>query len=388
MSRRRLRAAQAALTAALAVIVALAGTSAAGAATPRPAPSPSGTASSGTASAQTAASPALATFGLAAASGDLPDVRGWIDVKAAPGSVVFDRVAVVNQSDGPLNLDVYSADAENAADGSLGLPDRSVRAKDAGSWIAVGAARVSVPPQSSAGVGRTIVPLTITIPPDAEPGEHVAGVVASLTATGSASNGQQTTDVDLEQRVGLRLYVTVTGPTHAGLRISALRATYHPAAGLGLAGPGSTTVTYTLTNTGNVRLAVEPTVSSSGVLGLGRARAAGQRVDELLPKASLTQTVELTSTWPLVLDHVQVRAAVTLPGEARDAGIGVPSAGTWMWAVPWAYLVAIALIVLAWWWLRRRSGRARRSRGVVAAPPPSTENGGVDAAASPVPALP
>jgi hypothetical protein len=376
-------------TLALACGWALAGTPAALAASPAPSPAPSDETPSG----EDAAQPELATFGLAAASGDRPDQRGWIELTAAAGSVIYDRVAVVNQSNQPLSLDVYSADAQNSADGSLGLPDRTVAPTDAGSWIAIGTTKVDVPPQSAAGVGYTILPVAITIPADAEPGEHVAGVVASLTAKGSATNGQQTTDVNLEQRVGLRFYVTVAGDLHPGLRVSGVRATYHPASTYGLAGLGSATVTYTLTNTGNTRVGVQATASASGVFGIGKASANGPQVEELLPKSSVTQTVEIPSVWPLVLDYVQVTAKVTLPGaEPRDAGIGTPSSSAWMWAIPWPYLALIALVALAWWWLRRRaerrSGRGRHSHGAPPAPSSSLHATGrepVTAQSRPVP---
>lgn len=372
MSRRLVRAAQVAALVALASGWALAGTPAAMAASPKPSPSPSASAPAG---GDGAGDPELATFGLAAASGDKPDQRGWVELSAAAGSVIYDGVAVVNQSNQPLSLDVYSADAQNAADGSLGLPDRTVKPTDAGSWIAVGASKVTVPPQSSTGVGYVIVPVSITIPTDAEPGEHVAGVVASLTAKGSATNGQQTTDLNLEQRVGLRFYVTVAGDLHPGLRVSGVRATYHPAATYGLGGLGSATVTYTLTNTGNTRVAVDATASASGLFGIGKASASGPRIEELLPKASVTQTVEIRSVWPLLLDYVQVTAKATVPGKgATTAGIGTPSSSTWMWAIPWPYLAVIVLAALTWWWLRRRAqqrgaGRGRHSHGT---PAPST----------------
>lgn len=361
MSRRRfIQAAEMAAIAALTAGWALSGAGVALAASPSPSPSASGEASDATGGG--AADPELATFGLAAASSDRPDPRSWIAVTAAPGSVIYDHVAVINQSNTPLDLDVYTADAANTADGSLGLPDRTVKPTDAGSWVAVDAAMVNVPPQSSAGIGYVVVPVTITIPADAEPGEHVAGVVASLTAEGATTGGDQSATVNLEQRVGLRVYVNVDGPVHAGLTITDVSARYHDADVLGLAIPGSATVTYTLTNTGNTRLAVKATTTATGLFGLVKASASGGQIDELLPKASVTQTVELPRVWPAAIDRVTVAAAVTAPIAGGDPGIGTPTATVWMWAVPWAYLAIVVLVALVWWLLRRRAKTARRGR--------------------------
>jgi hypothetical protein len=338
--------------------LALAPAGAAVAAPVAPSPSPSSSPSSPT----SAATPALATFGLTSASGGRPDDRSFLAVTAPPGSVIYDSVAVVNQSDTPLDLALYSADAQNSADGTIGLPDRTVKPTDAGAWITFGTSTVTVAPQSTKGIGYTVVPITVTIPTDAEPGDHVAGVVTSLTSQGTATGKDQSATVNLEQRVGLRVYVTVGGPVTPGLVITNVKAAYHPAKLLGLAGAGSASLTYTLTNTGNTRLSVLPTSAASGPFGLGKVSATGKKIDELLPKASVTQTVELSAVWPLVADTVRVTAAATAPVAGNAPSLAAPTAHTVMWAVPWAYLALLALIAAGWWWLRHRRQRRAASR--------------------------
>jgi len=357
------RAARVAVLAALAVGWALAlapaGIAAAGAAAPSPSPSASAPAS---ASASAGATPELVTFGLSTASGGVLDNRSFLAITAPPGAVIYDSVAVVNQSDAPLDLALYSEDAQNAPDGTIGLPDRTSIPTDAGAWIAVGASTVTVPPQSSAGIGYTVVPITLTIPADAEPGDHVGGVVTSLTAQGTATGADQAATVNLEQRVGLRVYVTVDGPVAPGLVITDVTAIYHQADLLGFAGAGSATVTYTLTNTGNRRMSVLATSTASGPFGLAEVSAAGTQIDDLLPKASVSETVELTGVWPFVVDTVTVTASATASVAGIDPGLVTPTATTRMWAVPWAYLGTLVLLAAGWWWLRRRRQRRTASR--------------------------
>lgn len=352
--------------AALAVVafgwgLALGPASPAAAVDPSPAPSTS-------ASAETELQ--LATFGVTGASGDVPDTRSYLAMTAAPGSVVYDSVAVINQSDVPLDIDVYTGDAINTDDGSVGLPDRSVTPTAAGTWLTVGASTVNVPAQSSTGRGYTVVPVTITIPADAEPGEHLAGVIVSITAQGTAAGEDKAATVNLEQRVGLRVYVTVDGPIHAGLTVTGVRSEYNQAGAFGLAGAGSATVTYTLTNTGNTRLMVQPTTTATGLFGQVQTSADGDRIDELLPGASVTQTVELSRVLPLVFHDIVVSASVSAPLSGTDPGIGTPAAQVSMWAVPWAYLAVIVLAAVVWWLLRRmrkrRISRGRHSHGPVA----------------------
>jgi len=339
---------------ALALATAGAAVAAPGAPSPSPSSSPSSPASEAT--------PALATFGLTSASGGRPDNRSFLAIAAPPGSVIYDSVAVVNQSDTPLDLALYSADAQNSPDGTIGLPDRTVKPAGAGAWITVGASTVTVPPQSTQGIGYTVVPITVTIPADAEPGDHVAGVVTSLTSQGTAAGKDQSATINLEQRVGLRVYVTVSGPATPGLVITNVKAAYHPAKVLGLAGAGSASITYTLTNTGNTRLSVLPTSAASGPFGLGKVSATGKQIDELLPKASVTQTVELSAVWPLVADTVRITAAATTPVAGNAPGLTAPTANAVMWAVPWAYLALLVLIVAGRWWLRHRRQRSAAGR--------------------------
>jgi hypothetical protein len=288
---------------------------------------------------------------------------------APPGSVIYDSVAVVNQSNAPLDLALYSADAQNASDGTIGLPDRTVKPTAAGSWITVGASTVTVPPQSTKGIGYTVVPITIAIPADAEPGDHVAGVVTSLTARGTAKGGDQSATVNLEQRVGLRIYVTVAGPVKSGLVITNVKATYHQADLLGLAGAGSATVTYTLSNTGNVRLGVHPSVRGSGQFGLLARSAAGSSIDDLLPGSSVEQTVTMPNVWPLVLESVRVSATAVAATNRDDPGIGTVTRTGHTWAVPWAWLAIVLIVVGVWLLLRRR----RRRPG---SPPPGGRHSG------------
>lgn len=339
---------RAAAVVALGAALASGSTAAAGAAAPAPTPEASSQADAGTAP--------LVTFGISPASGGRPDTRSYVALTAPPGSVVYDDIAVLNQSDVPLDLDVYAADVANDKAGTLGLPARSVAPSRAGSWLTLGASTVSVAPQSTTdGIGFVVVPVTITIPADAEPGDHVAGVVAAMTTQGAG--GANSPAVDLEQRTGARIYVTVDGPLEPGLAVTDVHAGYDAGRALGVAGPGALTVTYTLTNTGNVRYGVEPSVRASGPFGLLARTADGTKVDELLPGASVEQTVAVPEVWPLVIESVTVSAAAVSTLGRDDPGIGTVTGSTRAWAVPWPLLVLVVLLLSAWLVVRRRRRR-------------------------------
>jgi len=347
--RRRARAAAAALALAVGLLTvsttALAGPVSGGVvAAPKPSPQPTPTGDG------------RVTFGITTASAGTADDRGFISLSAPPGAVVFDHVAVVNFSDTPLDIDLYAADVANAADGSLGVAGRADPKQLAGSWVTLDVPTVNLPAQSTAkGPGLAVVPVTITIPQDAEPGDHLAAVLSSLTTQGKP--GQNTPAINLENRVGVRVYVTVQGDIRPGLTVTGVHT--HFVAG-GPFGPGTLEVEYTLTNSGNVRYGVEPSVRATGPFGIAPHNADGKKIDELLPHASVTQTVTLPGVFPLLLENVTVSAtAVASVMGATDPGLGTVKATSWTWLWSWLLLVLLLLVgaLVAWREVRRRRRR-------------------------------
>ncbi len=317
----------------------------------------------------------LVSFGIAPAGAERPDGRPYLSFSAAPGSTIYDHVAVLNQADQPLSLEVYSGDVIQA-DAGLSVLPRDDTDVDAGSWITVdGPADLEVPAQTpDTGVGYVIVPFTVTIPADAEPGDHLGGIVASLVTTGTG--GENSPTIRLDQRVAARVYIRVDGELAPGLVIRDLAADWHAG---GLLSTGSVEVTYTLENTGNVRMAVEPTARVAGPFGLLARSTAGDRVDDLLPGASVEQHVTVDDVWPLGRERVTVSAHALASSVGEDPGLGTIAVSTHLWALPWAALAVIlllvAFIVLRLVRRRRRAGRGRgagrrggRSRGRRAAP--------------------
>lgn len=305
----------------------------------------------------------LVSFGIAPAQEDRADDRPYINMAAPPGSVIYDYVAILNQDDEPIDLDIYAADVIMAEGGGLGLMSRDEPSFDAGAWIgADGPSTITVPAQTpETGYGFTIVPIAITIPVDAEPGDHLGGVVAALRTTGQGAN---TPTIELEQRVALRVYVRVAGDLRPGLDVFGLTASWEPDSPVGV---GSVTVAYTLVNTGNVRMAVEPSVTVEGPFGLLPRTGAGDRVDELLPGGSVAHTVVVGDVWAIGRLAVTVDATALPASTGVEPGIGTVTATTDVWAVPWlAIAVLLLLIALGVIVVRRR--RRRRQRDEEAPP--------------------
>lgn len=308
----------------------------------------------------------LASFGISPAGPDAPDQRPYLVVAAPPGAVIHEQVALVNQDSAPVALDVYAGDVV-MADGGLSVAARDADSSGAGSWIAVdGPSSFEVPPQTpESGFGYSIVPFTVTVPADAQPGDYIGGLVASLVTDGQA--GENSPGIELEQRVAARLYIRVDGELRPGLEVAGLTAAWTPGGPAGV-GTGTVTVDYTLRNTGNMRMAVEPEVKVAGPFGLAGTSVAGQRVDELLPGAEVSRTTVIEDVLPLVVEDVIVNAVGVAPTAGDDPGIGTVTAGTTVWAVPWVIVGALLLVVAVI--MLRTVRRRRRRRKATAAPPP------------------
>src|SRR5699024_953135 len=118
----------------------------------------------------------------------------------------------------------------------------------AGQWIELDQQEVTVPADDS-----VTVPFSITVPENATPGDQPAGIAASV----SAGEGE---DVSMVSRVGARIQLRVDGDIMPTLAVDDLNVDYqqnwNPFA------PGTATVTWTVRNTGNVRLGTEQVLNS------------------------------------------------------------------------------------------------------------------------------
>ena len=105
------------------------------AAAPTPEPVPGASAES--ASGDEAAPQDLVSFGISPAGADRPDDRPFLSMTAPAGAVVYEHVALINQDDVPVSLEVYGSDVVMAEGGGLSARAKADPSTDAGSWITV-----------------------------------------------------------------------------------------------------------------------------------------------------------------------------------------------------------------------------------------------------------
>ncbi|XVU28784.1 WxL protein peptidoglycan domain-containing protein [Actinoplanes sp. CA-054009] len=288
-----------------------------------------------------------------------PNGRTALDYKLDPGATLTDHIAVTNHSQKPLTLRLYASDAFTTPAGGFDLLAGSATPKDTGRWIQLARTTVTLPRSS-----RVIVPLTVTVPTNATPGDHAGGVVASLT---DSTNSEFTVD----HRVGTRVYLRVTGPLRPSHTISDVRLDAHTSWN-----PfrlPSLTASFTINNTGNVRLGAHPTAEASGPFGLASTSATAPPIPEILPGNSLKTSIRLDAVPPLFRDQIVLS---TPDAQSRHT----------LWLIPWPQLALLALTaaLLSGWLLTRRRRRTRIAAATAAAIA-AAEQRGRDQALAPAP---
>lgn len=271
------------------------------------------------------------TWGVRAAGQDQSAERSTFDYTVRPGAT--------------------ATDGFTTSSGRLDVVTREVESVAVGAWVKLGTGHVTVP-----AAGSVEVPFTVRVPKDATPGDYAGGLVTSLPQP------QVTDGIAVDRRLGVRLRLRVQGELEPGLTVDPMRVAYHGT--VNPFGTGRATVTYTVRNTGNVRLAAGQAVSVAGPFGLGRRTApVPDDVPELLPGESWDVVAEVSGVLPVF----RLTASTTLDLEPADAGLPVEPwsvrATASTAAVPLAPLVLVVLVaagIVAAVLLARKRARERR----------------------------
>jgi hypothetical protein len=279
-----------------------------------------------------------------------PSTRPSLTYTAAPGAVVHDSVTLWNYGNVQLTFQVYATDAFNNADGAFDLLQGTATPKDLGAWVKLPVPNVTVPARS-----EVVLPITLTVPAGAEPGDHAAGILASNKVLGTGADGKTVT---VDRRTGTRVYLRVTGPLHPALAVTKARSVYH-----GSADPrkGDLEVRYTVRNVGNVRLGATQSLTAKNLFGRAIKSTTPKAIAELLPGNEVQLTAHFTGVAATVRVGAQIKLTPTLVGDPTTEKANATSRTASTWAFPWLLLVvAVVVTVLVrgvrWYRQRGRSG--------------------------------
>jgi LysM repeat protein len=146
------------------------------------------------------------TIGLLPAYPD-PNVKNsmsWFIYNLDLGKSREDALRVINNKEETAVIKLYAVDATVTSDGAFALLAENDPRKDVGSWVKLALNEVEIPPKS-----EKLIPFTISIPSNADTGDHAGGIVMQEVDNGNQNvNG---TGVKIITRVGVRIYETVPG---------------------------------------------------------------------------------------------------------------------------------------------------------------------------------
>lgn len=251
------------------------------------------------ASAASSAGPVTRVAGAASApiawsvkpSDDSHGPRSLFNYATDPGSQVNDTVIVTNSGTVASDFAVYAADAINDREtGNLTLAPRASKSIDLGAWVTMNTPSVHLQPGTQA-----TIPFTMLVPSDATPGDHSAGIVASSITPGK-SKGQT---VMVEQRVGARINLRVSGPLAPHLTTAGFVTGFTPS--LNPFAPGTIDVDYSVANRGNVRVDVTQKVDVVGPFDIHLGQVVPSGIHDLLPGQSAHIVTKLSGIGALAL---------------------------------------------------------------------------------------
>jgi len=262
--------------------------------------------------------------------------RVWFNYLVNPGASISDAVTVTNQTTQAIAFKLFSADAINAQGGGFALNPPQDPVHYIGAWVKLSTFEFTLPAHTLANV-----PFALDIPAGATPGDYAGGIV--LSPVNPAVEKRGSVSFAVYQNVGARIYVRVHGPLHPGLSITQLSIKTSGWAGI-IGGPVSSTVTYTLTNTGNEILNPVAKLSVSPLIG-STVTIPPRTYPSLLPENSVTVSYQLNSKEAFL----RMSANLTVTSVA-----GTTSASAAAWVIPWVLIVVILGLIGYFWYRRRR----------------------------------
>lgn len=288
-----------------------------------------------------------------ASSASDPRARQYVVDHLEPGTTIERRFEVSNTTAEPMTLEVYAAGA-GIVDGSF-LGETGRTANELSSWTTITEPTVEIAAQST-----TVNTVTVAVPTDAAPGEQYGAIWVE-------ARGDDGGNVEIVNRVGIRMYVSVGGsnPPSSSFTVDTLTAERDA--------DGRATVSALVHNTGG--RAIDATASIT-LTKVGTAVAAGPYLSSenvaLAPGESAPVQVAVTDDidagpWDVAatvtsgLVEVQAQAQLTFP----DAGVAdavVPAIGhdsTVFWIAGGGMVLLVLVGILFGLTLRSRT-RSRR----------------------------
>ncbi|MGH2821099.1 MAG: WxL protein peptidoglycan domain-containing protein, partial [Actinomycetota bacterium] len=283
-----------------------------------------------------------------------------------PGVKVVQSLALRNDSSKPLALRLAGVDATTGPFGGASYGLENEPAARVGAWISLERTSVTLAPGES-----EIVDFEVEVPPDADSGEHLAGISVFSPApdaeTEGAGEGEAGAAIHIQTRRIVAMQVNLPGPSQPELVISGVDAAARPDGlyleiGMENAGRGLTK------GQGFVEIPGEGFQQSFDVDTFvpGTSIAYPVRWTDSVPEGEYSARVEVEYEDGVASWEGTFTVGRGVLEELAERGVEVPESSrpSWVWVAVAAGAVALAGLFL--FWLRRRTPErvSGRPRGV------------------------
>jgi len=152
---------------------------------------------------------------------DRPQTFSYFSHELAPGAALTDEALVMNSGDVPVTLTLYAADGITAVNGGTAFAKQGQESTGVNRWLSLSVTEIALAPGE-----EMVVPFTITVPSNASPGQHVAGLVVAAPPIGEAPPASPAGEdegqfvVMVVQQVAVAVVIDVPGPRVAALEIT------------------------------------------------------------------------------------------------------------------------------------------------------------------------
>jgi len=290
-----------------------------------------------------------------------------------PGTVIKDWVEIFNKSTRSAAFGLYGTDATGTSlNDNLVYLLPSQKPKDIGKWTTVfasntqpSAAQASYVMPAGTGV---IEPFLISVPLNATPGDHTGGLMFQVAVPRVSSNGSVVTTFS---RIALPIELRVTGPLQSGLQVQSISTSFNDS--VNPFGTGSATISYSVLNSGNVRMSGTQVLKVAGPFGIS-SLVTPPHLPTILPGDSIRVTTTIGGLYPAGPLSAKVTVTPQWPPSTPRANLALTAVtgSASFFAVPWALIVLIILLAGlgygTWRYLRWRvRNRAAEMAAVAAA---------------------
>ena len=272
--------------------------------------------------------------------------KSWFIYETDPGVEIEDAVRIRNDRDQSVIVTIDAVDAIAPGGNGFALLDKNSENPSVGALVKLESNKVTVPARS-----EIQVPFVITVPKDAEVGDHIGGLVMQVMEDApTAVLRQGGATVNILTRVGARIYLTVLGDIVRDFKVL----------GKSFLGRSNKMILrFKVTNQGNLRANLKVDAKVYGIFGL-YDKQTEMGIGEIFPKKTTTKDV----IWPdkdrpLFGPYLAIATIYDTYEPMVGDNIAIPPAPkpitTWMltFFIPYTQTIVVVILLFLIWFIRQ-----------------------------------